>query len=62
MLASSLKDFVKSNTVNSSLIIIFNKVKNLFTQRLTISKTDNLDIGYHIIFNYMLSYLKKLSI
>lgn len=59
VLISNIKKNFKSNNANISLIIIFNKVTNLFTLKIVIFGTTNFDISYYIVLNYILNYLKK---
>ena len=60
VLASNLENFFESNSVNLSLIIKFDKVINEFTLKTANFRIANLDIGYFIIINYVLSCLKEL--
>lgn len=57
MLAKNLERFSEDNSINPSWIVIFDKATNLFTLG-----TYDLDIGYYVALNHVLSFLKELSI
>ena len=60
MLVKNLERFFGDNSINLSLIVVFDKATNLFIPGISDLEIPDLDTGCYIAFNHILNYLKKL--